>query len=733
MSAGSGDLGVLRWIIDGDDAPLDAKLNSAEAKVRSWASRMAGVTAPIFGGPGGATTFSGNVSGPNVQGGLTQQGAPWGAASPNWSFLLNQGGAPTASPNWSVLLSQQAQQITAGAASLQPTSSPNWSYYFGQLQNQLSAMQPTSSPNWSYLLNQRGGGGGPGNQMQRGIRASLVYHFGQQVAQEALQAEEAHYEFQRVLSRGTLDEQVSAGVAAAKSYDTGLTGAISRFAGAHPIASMAIVSPIPTIINWAQGGTTEDIRNQVESAAAALQGQKASDAARRGTERMGRRVAEIGLSPFKGAFSKLHEDYDEGMDDVRELREKAKQLTGENNQTANAVAAEADSREKMLQSRFGRGAAYLTQHRGLQIAGGYVMQGVAAFGGAITGAAEAASALIAAGGDTYGAQRALTAAEYARQEAGTTNPIARLALKAFHTTMLWSQDAIHQRELTERAEDLGVADEELAARNPYLSSGASYRIRRQALQDKKALELARYKAQNPKDATGAAALSKYYDSETDLLDQQGAMEETQNAIAQSTNLQVGQQLLMRNPRAAAIAAIRGRTVANVIAGGVDENGMPSLTAMSALALGGQQIALENQRQDDRERLLMMSIGGEHDMLQAMLGRTPETAAMSPRGRSVVGSAIQQRVQGQMESEQLGQQGNVLGAIASLGNSIDSLDLLKQNLFQHVEARGVNLNLQDVSHPETSTEDLSKAIAEQRRLLMNDLADRLPQIISDLIQ
>jgi hypothetical protein len=549
MSAFSGDLGVLRWVIEGDDSPLDAKLNSAEAKVRAWAARMANVTVPL--GGAGTTTFSGNVSPANAAAGLTAQGAPWGAASPNWSFLLGASG-PTSSPNWSMLLSQQAQQITAGAAGLMPTSSPNWSYYFGQLQNQIAATAPTSSPNWSYLLNQgRGGGGGPATPTQRAVRASLVYHFGQQVANEALQAEEAHYEFQRVLSRGTMDQQVAAGVAAAKSYDTGLTGFLSR----HPVLSTFIVPGASAAINYFQGGSTEDIRDAVENAALASSGQKATDAARRTTQRMGRGVQAIGMTAYRASINRAYDEYDEGMDEVRDLRAQALKLTGENNQTANALTAEADSRQKVLERIFGTTLAARTQSHGLQIAGRYAARGIRAFGGAIEAAGEMSAAVIAVGGDEFAAQRALTVAQYAQQEAGAPNAISRLAMRAYHGTMLWTQDAIHERELTEGAEDLEVSAAELGARNPFLAPTAAYSIKRRALQNRKDLALARYHG----NARGRAALANAYDSQTDLLDQQAAMEEQQQGIENQTQLQVGALTLARQPRAAAIAAIRGGT------------------------------------------------------------------------------------------------------------------------------------------------------------------------------
>lgn len=53
------------------------------------------------------------------------------------------------------------------------SASPNLAYYFGGLQQQMQGMMPTSSPNWSYLLAQGGGGGGGQPRQPQGRMAGI--------------------------------------------------------------------------------------------------------------------------------------------------------------------------------------------------------------------------------------------------------------------------------------------------------------------------------------------------------------------------------------------------------------------------------------------------------------------------------------------------------------------------------------------------------------------------------
>jgi ribosomal 50S subunit-associated protein YjgA (DUF615 family) len=58
--------------------------------------------------------------------------------------------------------------------------------------------------------------------------------------------------------------------------------------------------------------------------------------------------------------------------------------------------------------------------------------------------------------------------------------------------------------------------------------------------------------------------------------------------------------------------------------------------------------------------------------------------------------------------------------------------MQQNLTQNVQARGVNLNLTDVQHPETNTQDLLKALDQQRKQLVQDLDVAIRDAINNAV-
>jgi hypothetical protein len=729
MSSGSGDLGVLRWVIDADDSALDRKLDRAEAKVRAWGQRIERIV-PALGGPSGSplalpaptSTFGGLLGGPNAGFALTTQGAPWGGAA----IAANAFASSGYSVNRIYPLALPAPggggggPIGPGAVAAAAAGDPGGG---GPLAVQVWRAGPLAAqygpPGGA------GGGGVGGGAATGGARSGLAFglfrplaagYFALRGIHASLREYDRNREMDRALASGDIDDALSVGLSQARQNNQGFMA----FARNHPRTTFAIApgfGNVVSFINRQAGGSPDEIQDTIETAVLSRRGQLSLDAQRRQNAATGRAVGRVGLTGVDAELSRANEDLLQATQHAVDLRREANKLTGRDNATATALVAEANRGEALAGNLYRAQLGDATNRQAVT-AGGLLL--------------DTAASRFEAAGNAYAGQRLRAGAAFAGQEAGISNPIMRALAHMANQAQLGAMDAIHQRELTQGAEDLEVTTEELGARNPFLSSTATFAIRRRAIQNRKSLAVARFRAANPADARGAAALAGQYDAETDILDAQAAFQAQHEDIATQGELTVGALTLARQPRAAAIEAIRTRTRQNVIGAGVEANGLPSYQAMLELAKGGQQEQIENQREDDRDRLLNMRLGGESEVLAAQLGRTPETAGMSPTGRNIIGGFIAQRVQGQLAAQQLAQSGNPFAAASSLGNSIAQLDVMRQNLFQNVEARGVNLNLTDVQHPETSTENISKAIEQQRQALVQDLQNILPSILQNLL-
>lgn len=463
----SGNLGNLEWTISADDSRLDAVLDRAEQKVRAFGARldaaMSGSGGGVGAGPPSSGTFAGPLAGPNLS--AVPFAAPGAAGGLGWG---------AASPNWSYLLGQQTSSVVSG-------------------------LTPTSSPNWSYLMGQGGAGAGGGGGLGggRGIagafRPMIIAHLGMRLAQEAVAIEDRNRALDRVMATGTLMEQAQAGLSYVKENNVGLEGWLRRHSAVYRHFN----------------GDIDEAQTLAEQAVKSAGSLESSDRAQQMSRRIQFDTQFINSTEFgkmaEGPMSK----YQGVIDQVTAFRRQA--AADSNPVSRNALMSTADAM-----------AARAVQQRDTQMQhniGAYVVnafgRGIRSFGETILSAASlgtsASAAAMTASGNAFGAQYTQQASEFAQDEAQQSNPVIRFMMKLAHGAILRSAIAGNERQQRIGTEDTANETLGLTANTPGLPFWEQANIRMQVLQKQKDQALERYKAANPGDNNGYNALSANFD------------------------------------------------------------------------------------------------------------------------------------------------------------------------------------------------------------------------------
>jgi hypothetical protein len=673
MSAGNLDLGALRWTIDADDSAFNAKLDRAEARARSFGQSINSVIGG-GGGYGGPATFGGQiVSGANTVGQIGRN-----YALPNLPALASPPLARTL-PGLNVPAIPDVTRQRAMENELWLAETRAW---FAANRTPAGPGDDDADPVSSGRSSTRAFGF---------IRPLTAGYFAWRGINAMARAQDQNEQMDRILARGSMDEQVQASLSQTRERNRGIV-ALNRnsFAGRY--------HPLWALLNYIEGGTPAEQQDIAEDAAQSFAGQQAAQAASVATRRIARATEAVTANPFRQIQLAAQSHLDPIVQKAGELRQQAIRMTGHDAAGASMLTNSANALEAAGRAKYN---ATVT-HESWDLAKGLAQQGIgvirsvaaSTFNASNIYAAQTAAANTAATGNSFDAHMIMMRASFAQDEAEQKNPVIRFMSKMAHGAIIAAAVAGHAQDLKYQTGMVSSATSGLSAQMPDIGIEESSRRERLELEQRRDIELDQYKRANPADAAGYSARADYWKQQVELNDAQKQSAIYRRDITTAGGIRSAQLVISGNPLGATINDIQTQTALNVAAAG----GANTPAGQQQQELGKSREALARYERETQETSLNIGIAGQARAYGQLLGNNPNP--IGAKSTMAAADAL-------LKAYQLDRAGFQEQGSGVLDNALSEQYLIRQDYLKSF--RAVQFDSRDNAFNPRDTEDTGKTL------------------------